>query len=233
MCWLTVILVAALVGFMVWASADVASGVYLKMLCRLSKAEREVALTFDDGPDPVTTPRVLEVLRRYDARATFFLVGSQVERYPDLVREIVAAGHTVANHTYSHTARWTVASRADVEQELEWCRSAIKGATGVAVRLFRPPFGVTNPIIARAVSRGGYKAIGWSVRSLDTVTSRSREEVGERVVRSLRAGDVVLLHDRVEGAEQLVEMILRYTQGRGWRSVSVDELFNIDAYENE
>ena len=114
-----------LTAFLVWASADVGSNIYLKTLCRAKTTERVVALTFDDGPNEVTTPRVLDVLKRYGVQATFFVVGQSAEQYPEIVQRIVSEGHTVANHTYSHKALFPLSSAQSVKEELQRCNDAI------------------------------------------------------------------------------------------------------------
>ncbi|NLV39563.1 MAG: polysaccharide deacetylase family protein, partial [Bacteroidales bacterium] len=104
MCWIAIILLICLTLFLVWASADVGGNIYLKSLCRGDRADKLVTLTFDDGPDEVMTPKVLDVLQKHDIKATFFVIGSKVEKFPHIAKRIVAEGHTIANHTYSHKA---------------------------------------------------------------------------------------------------------------------------------
>ena len=222
---------ALVVGFLVWASARIDSGVYLRCLCRNRDAGRAVALTFDDGPDPVWTPRVLDVLAEFGVRATFFVVGSRAERCPELVRRIVAEGHILGNHTRSHSARLPLCSARRLGRELEHTRQTVERLTGLRMALFRPPFGVTNPAVARAVRRGGYRAVGWSIRALDTAAATSRERVVRRTVGALHDGAVILLHDRCEGADELVRAVLVALQERGYVLRTIDELFDIEAYE--
>ena len=232
MYWLIIIAFCMLTAFLVWASADVGSNIYLKTLCRAKTTERVVALTFDDGPNEVTTPRVLDVLKRYGVQATFFVVGQSAEQYPEIVQRIVSEGHTVANHTYSHKALFPLSSAQSVKEELQRCNDAIASITGQSVNLFRPPFGVTNPIIARVVKAMGLQAIGWSIRSLDTLSGRSREQICRRICNRLHPGAVILLHDRCKDAEILLEMLMTQLSQRGYKVVSVSELLNIRRYED-
>lgn len=232
MCWIAIIAVAGITLFMVWASADVGSGIYLKSLCRATTRDKVVALTFDDGPHAEHTPRVLDVLKEHNTPATFFVVGSNVERSPELVRRMVHEGHNVANHTYSHRGTLPISSYRRVCAELNRCNEAIATTTRRRTMLFRPPFGVTNPIIGRAVRELGLQSIGWSIRSLDTISHRSREEVCQRVIRRLRGGDIILLHDRCEDADKLARMIITQATSRGYRFVSLEELLNVKAYED-
>lgn len=230
MAWVIVILLLGVLAALVWASADIGSGVYLKALCRAESADKVVTLTFDDGPDADSTPRVLDLLKRYDVRATFFVVGEQARQNPELIHRMVAEGHTVAGHSYYHLPQSTLWSSQRYTEELFRCNDVVARLTGLRMRLYRPPFGVTNPPIARAVKNMGLIPVGWSVRSLDTMTKNS-DRVVDRVMRGLRGGDVILLHDRLESSEELLEKLLTALQAQNYTTATVDELFKIEAYE--
>ncbi len=230
MAWVIVILLLGVLAALVWASADIGSGVYLKALCRAESADKVVALTFDDGPDADSTPRVLDLLKRYDVRATFFVVGEQARQNPELIHRMVAEGHTVAGHSYYHLPQSTLWSSQRYTEELFRCNDVVARLTGLRMRLYRPPFGVTNPPIARAVKNLGLIPVGWSVRSLDTITKNS-DRVVDRVMRGLRGGDVILLHDRLENSEELLEKLLTALRTQHYTTATVDELFKIEAYE--
>lgn len=230
MAWVIVILLLGVLAALVWASADIGSWVYLKALCRAESADRVVALTFDDGPDADSTPRVLDLLKRHGVRATFFVVGEQARQNPELIHRMVAEGHTVAGHSYYHLPQSTLWSSQRYTEELFRCNDVVARLTGLRMRLYRPPFGVTNPPIARAVKNLGLIPVGWSVRSLDTVTKNS-DRVVDRVMRGLRGGDVILLHDRLENSEELLEKLLTALRTQHYTTATVDELFKIEAYE--
>lgn len=230
MAWVIVILLLGVLATLVWASADIGSGVYLKALCRAESADKVVALTFDDGPDADSTPRVLDLLKRYDVRATFFVVGEQARQNPELIHRMVAEGHTVAGHSYYHLPQSTLWSSQRYTEELFRCNDVVARLTGLRMRLYRPPFGVTNPPIARAVKNLGLIPVGWSVRSLDTMT-KDMDRVVDRVMRGLRGGDVILLHDRLENSEELLEKLLTALRTQHYTTATVDELFKIEAYE--
>lgn len=227
-----IILVAAITLFLVWASSDIGSNIYLKATCKAETQERVVALTFDDGPAEPMTLKVLDILRKYDAKAAFFLIGRQVDKYPDIARRIVVEGHIVANHTMSHSGLFPLSSAKSVKAELLSCSCSITKAVGLRPKLFRPPFGVTNPIIGRMVKQLGFNTIGWSIRSLDTVTRYSREDICRKVERSLHPGAIILLHDRCLQSDELLESIILAIVSSGYRIVALDELLNIDVYEN-
>ncbi len=233
MCWIIVaVIILCVTLFLVWASADIGSNIYLKTLCQGDKNGKVVTLTFDDGPDEKMTPLVLDILKNYGIKATFFLVGNKVEQYPEIVRRIMAEGHVVANHTYSHSGLFPLSKTAAVEKELDRCDDAILSVTGKKTKLFRPPFGVTNPVIGKAVRRAGYHAIGWSVRSFDTKKNKDRETVCTRIIRRLHNGAVILLHDRCEKSDELLQMLVVAIMERGYKFVSAEEMLKIKAYEN-
>ena len=224
MCWLITIALIILLAFLVWASADIGSGIYLKSFCHKPISEKIVALTFDDGPDEVMTPKVLAVLKQYDIKATFFMVGSKVAQRPHIVREMIAEGHNIGNHTYSHKGMFPLSGAEEVEMELRKCNDAIAEISGEQPKLFRPPFGVTNPIIGRVVRELGLNSIGWSIRSLDTVSKRSREDVYTKVIRQLHPGAVILLHDRCKDADILLQMLIPKIIEKGYRFTTIDNL---------
>lgn len=212
MMWLAIVLmVATVLAILAYGSSQIASGMFVTSHCHTS--DGSVMLTFDDGPCPETTPAVLDVLRKHNAKAIFFVIGKQAEAHQQLLQRIVAEGHEVGNHTYHHHPKYIFATTARYERELELCRAAMEKA-GVETRLFRPPLGVTNPTIAHAVQRLGYKVAGWSVRSFDT-RGESRQRVFARVARQLKPGAVVLLHDRLPDAAQLADSILIEIKNRG------------------
>ena len=155
---------------------------------------REVALTFDDGPDPEITPRVLDLLDRAGAKATFFCIGRRVEARPDLAAELVRRGHRIENHTWSHpnTFAWYLppAQRREVLRAQE----AIERTAGRAPSLFRPPAGFRNPFTERELFRAGLTLASWTRRGYDTIVREPRE-ILRRLLRGLSAGDVLLLHD--------------------------------------
>ena len=226
-----IIAAICLSAFMVWASADVGSNIYLKTLCRGSKEKRSVCLTFDDGPHEEMTPRVLDALKEHGVQATFFLIGRNAEHHPDIVRRMVAEGHTIANHTYSHAGLFPLSSASSVEREVTRCSETITSLTNKQLKLFRMPFGVTNPIIGKVIRHLGLKAIGWSIRSLDTIERRSREQICKRVIKRLHSGAIILLHDRCAYSDELLRQLIPAIKERGYSFISLEEMLNIDAYE--
>lgn len=229
--WLIIILTSLLLlAFLVWASADVGSQVWLKTFCRLNTERKMIALTFDDGPD-VMTEKVLDVLERHNARATFFLIGSKISGREHVVQRMIDEGHTVGNHSWSHSGAFPLYDASEMTDELMRTSKAIERITGLKPLLFRPPFGVTDPVVGRVVRRLGLKAVGWNIRSLDTLDGTPRKKVAEKVIRKILPGGIILLHDRCDDADGLLEMLLNHLDSEGYACVTIDEMFQIDAYE--
>jgi peptidoglycan/xylan/chitin deacetylase (PgdA/CDA1 family) len=153
-----------------------------------------VALTFDDGPHPHGTVSVLETLRRYDARATFFLVGEQVERRPALAAEIVAAGHRVELHCHRHRSQLRLTPRMLLE-DAERGRTAIEEATGQAIADYRPPYGIFSASGLSAVRSRDWRPVLWSRWGRDWDRRATPESIVDRATAGVRAGDILLLHD--------------------------------------
>jgi peptidoglycan/xylan/chitin deacetylase (PgdA/CDA1 family) len=159
----------------------------------LARGTRQLALTYDDGPNDPHTLRLLEVLARHNLGATFFLIGRYVQQRPDIVREIVKAGHVIGNHTFTHPLL-IFKSAAEVRKELTDCRSAIQDAIGEHSNLFRPPFGGRRPAVLRIAHELGLEPVMWNVTGYDW-NAPPAEVIERKVSRQIRGGDVILLHD--------------------------------------
>ncbi|HEX7184251.1 MAG TPA: polysaccharide deacetylase family protein [Thermoanaerobaculia bacterium] len=163
-------------------------------LTRLPGSAAEVALTFDDGPDPEITLRVLDLLDRHGARATFFCIGRRVEAAPEIVAEIARRGHQVENHTWSHPHAFSCYPPGAQRREIRRTQEAVERATGRRPGFFRAPAGFRNLFLDRELWSAGLTLAAWTRRGFDTV-ERDPEKVAARLLRGLAAGDVLLLHD--------------------------------------
>jgi peptidoglycan/xylan/chitin deacetylase (PgdA/CDA1 family) len=157
-------------------------------------ARHEIALTIDDGPDPVVTPQVLEVLERYGVRATFFVIGARAERYPELCREIVRRGHAIENHSQRHRHNFALLGLKGITKELQAAQETLTALTGQRPRFFRAPAGFRNPFLDPVLTRLGLQLVSWSVRGFDTRVSNA-DKVTNTLVAGLRPGAILLLHD--------------------------------------
>ena len=157
-------------------------------------ARNEIALTIDDGPDPVVTAQVLDVLDRYVVRATFFCIGEQAARHPELCREIVRRGHAVENHSQRHRHYFSVMGPRGMARELQAAQDTLTAISGQRPLFFRAPAGLRNPFLAPVLARLGLTLASWSARGFDTRVNDA-ERVKKSLMRGLRAGAFLLLHD--------------------------------------
>lgn len=164
------------------------------VLTRLGGAEPRIALTFDDGPDPEVTPRVLDLLDAWGAKASFFVVGERAARHPALLREMLRRGHGVENHTHRHPLGFAAWGPGMMLREIETAQAAIADACGQAPRFFRPPAGLRSPLLDPVLSLAGLGLVAWTRRGYDTVCPRPGPVLA-RLGRGLGPGDVLLLHD--------------------------------------
>ncbi|MCD4793433.1 MAG: polysaccharide deacetylase family protein [Bacteroidales bacterium] len=172
----------------------------------ISEDKSKIHLTFDDGPDPNTTPKILKVLKKYNKKATFFCIGEKIEKHPEILKQIAEQGHEIGNHSYSHSYYFDFFRTSKVIKELDKTNKLIKKISGKDCIIFRPPFGVTNPNIAKAVKKLNLETIGWSIRSLDTV--KDKKTVLKRLEKA-KPGNIVLFHDTKTNTVEILEEFLR------------------------
>ncbi len=194
-----------------------------------------VSLTFDDGPSPKYTSEILDILKKKEVKASFFVVGKNVEKYPHIARRIVAEGHDICNHTYSHR-ELVPSTKKIVENQLERADFSIRRTTGVKTRLFRPPRGMISNAVRSLVVENGYRVILWTTSSMDWSGISSKMMV-VRLRLFIRPGAIILFHDsgaliRNEGASrgntvQALPLIIDYLrEKRGYEIVPVSEMLN-------
>jgi peptidoglycan/xylan/chitin deacetylase (PgdA/CDA1 family) len=157
-------------------------------------ARREIALTIDDGPDPEVTPQVLTLLAQHGIHATFFVIGARAERYPDLCRDIVRAGHAVENHSQRHRHNFALMGLKGITQELQAAQATLTTITGQRPVFFRAPAGFRNPFLDPVLHRMGMQLASWSVRGFDTRVGHAGQ-VTAKLMAGLRPGAILLLHD--------------------------------------
>jgi peptidoglycan-N-acetylglucosamine deacetylase len=180
----------------------------------------EVCISFDDGPDPLVTPRVLEILERYQAKASFFCVGKQAEAHAELVREIGKRGHSVESHSNSHSNAFALYGWFRLRREVDSAQTTLTRITGRAPRFFRAPAGFRSPLLHPILASRGLDYVSWTRRGYDAV-SRDPAAVLRRLTRGLAAGDVLLLHDTRRVALEVLPALLEHLAKNGLRSVSL------------
>lgn len=193
------------------------------------RSSNKIAITFDDGPIPIMTDKILDVLTEHKVPAAFFCIGNRVNDYPALTKRIHESGHLIGNHSYWHGAMFDLQSAAQISKELVLTDAAIEKVIKKKPNFFRPPYGVTNPMVAKAVKKGGYRTIGWSIRSFDSVT-KNGSVLLDRITSSLKAGDVILFHDYSTSTLEILPAFFEHVARLGLKIVRVDELLKEKAY---
>lgn len=216
--------------FLIYGSAVIQSGFFLKAHCNSNTLVKHIAITFDDGPDKKNTPRVLAVLAEYNVSASFFVIGKNIQGNESIVKAINAAGHTIGNHTFSHSFLIDLKGKLGFMYELNTTSDLVFQIIGKRMRLFRPPYGVTTPHLATAVKALKYDVIGWSIRSMDT-TNDGENVIFDRVKAQVKPGGIILFHDTSDKTVQVLKQTLNFARDNGFKIVSVEELLNIKAYE--
>ena len=186
--------------------------------------ERIIALTFDDGPTEFT-PKFLDLLSRHHQKATFFCIGTQINKHPEIFIRTATEGHEIGNHTYSHSKTTGFLSIFKMKREIVRNDRIMLKKAGVKTELYRPPFGITNPNSAAAIRKTGKKSIGWNIRSFDTAIS-DEKKILNRILPKIKPGSVILLHDTSDKTYRILEEILLFLERENYRSVTVSKLFD-------
>lgn len=219
------------VGMTSWGSFDIRLNYFTAAKCNNpAETSKKIALTFDDGPHEMTL-QVLDLLQHYQAKATFFCIGNQIENHSEIFKKIIADGHEVGNHTYSHSKSFGFFSAQKVTEEIQQTDALINQFTNRKNQLFRPPFGVTNPNVAKAIAKLKHEVIGWDIRSLDTVIT-DEAVILNRIKKRMHPGGIVLMHDTSLKTVHVLEQLLLFLQTEKYELVTVTDLLKIPTHEN-
>ncbi|MCI9846174.1 polysaccharide deacetylase family protein [Flavobacterium pectinovorum] len=219
------------IGINAFGSARISSNYHVKAFCNNpSETEKKIALTFDDGPG-IYTLEVLALLKKYNAKATFFCIGKNIEKHPEIIQQIIEEGHLVGNHSYSHSTFFDFYNAATITEEIQKTDKLLEKFTSKKINFFRPPYGVTTPSIGRALKFTKHKVIGWNIRSLDGGT-KNVELILNRIKKRVSPGGIVLLHDTAPHSVLVLEQFLQFLQQNNYEVVSIEELLNLKAYAN-
>jgi peptidoglycan/xylan/chitin deacetylase (PgdA/CDA1 family) len=195
-------------------------GANLTRLPPAAAARRMISVTFDDGPDPEVTPRVLDLLDRHRAKATFFCVAEKAAAHPDLAREIVRRGHGVANHSLRHSNAFALYGIFRLRRDVESAQAILGGLTGRRPSFFRAPVGLRSPLLDPVLARCGLRYVSWTRRGLDGV-DRNAARVLRRLAGALAAGDILLLHDTRPTVLAVLPDLLERVAAQGLTSVTL------------
>src|SRR5690554_89975 len=191
--------------------------IFSKHYWDIPNKDNSVYLTFDDGPIPEVTPWVLSELEKHEAKATFFCIGENIEKHPQVFRQVIEAGHSVGNHTYNHLNGWNTTIREYVKN-IEKCQEILRKTSETSstkselLNLFRPPYGKIRPRQARFLRKKGYKIIMWDVLSADYDVSLSGEECLRNIIRNVESGSIIVFHDSLKAFPRLEYILPRVLQ---------------------
>jgi peptidoglycan/xylan/chitin deacetylase (PgdA/CDA1 family) len=216
----TILIMLSWIAFNIFS---IKHSLFLKSICRIRTKEKIVFLSFDDGPSDQFTPVILDTLKRNNVKALFFCIGQHAELYPDLVHRIPADGHLIGNHTYSHNWKNAFKPSAIIEAEINHTNNILLNITGSKPDLFRPPFGITNPSIAKALKGLGMHSVGWDIRSFDTI-SNDPQKLIRRISDKLKPGSIILLHDNREITSRILNELIETIQNKGYKIVSLADV---------
>lgn len=193
---------------------------HLSSLNYLNKADNKIALTFDDGPCNLQTNSVLDILKKHDVKATFFVIGKNIAGNESIMKRMISEGHSIGSHSYSHHFWIDIWGKKKLEKDIRQSLDEIKNCTGRDVKLFRPPYGVTTPNFAYVLKELNLKSIGWNVRSYDTSTA-DLNKILVRILQQTKNGSIILLHDRLDYAPELLDKLIPALKEKKFEFVTI------------
>lgn len=204
--------------------ARTAEAIEVPRLVQGNPARRKIALTFDDGPHPGRTEQILQILREENVKATFFVVGKMVDRYPELVWREVNEGHEVESHTYDHL-RLPFLKPSQLQDQLTMGAASIQRATGYYPKLFRPPGGQYDEKVLKVARRLGFTMALWTVSAGDyTLLGRSEKQIWNKVMQRIGNGAIILMHDGVPQTLRILPALISNLKASGYTFVTVSEM---------
>jgi len=201
---------------------------------RVQTNKKHVVLTFDDGPSPIWTPKILDELKNENIKATFFMIGHHVQKYPEIAKRVAQEGHTIGNHGYAHSVMLYY-KPAEIEEEIKYTEHVIKEITGVTTKYFRPPKAWLRRTIKEKIKSMGYETVLWSLNSKDWV-SFNHKTITRYISKHIKNGDILLFHDSgnvtsTEGGSRLqtvktISLLARVLREKGFKFISIEELID-------
>jgi peptidoglycan/xylan/chitin deacetylase (PgdA/CDA1 family) len=230
-CWYFIAIALIWFAVVMIGSSFIWTNYHVKAYCSNNSETRKIiALTFDDGPSEVTL-QILELLKKHNASATFFCIGKNIEKHPEILEQIVDNGHLVGNHSYQHSSLFDFYNKKQIIAEINKTDRLIYNAIKQNPRFFRPPYGVTTPSIRRALNFTKHHVIGWNIRSMDGIVN-DEKKIFNRIKNRIKPGGIVLLHDVSEHSVKVLEKLLLFAAENKYHIVSLEQLLNIKAYED-
>ncbi|MGV8813717.1 MAG: polysaccharide deacetylase family protein [Gelidibacter sp.] len=224
--WSYFVLIITWFLIMAMGSFSMSWNFYLKAFTsKKNIKEKKIAITFDDGPNSKFTLEILKILKRYNAKATFFCIGKNIEKHPEILKVISENGHAIGNHSFSHDVMIDFNSTENWMNEIKQTDNSIQRIIAKKTTLFRPPFGVTTPKLAKALKVTEHDVIGWNIRSYDTIIKNPKHIV-KNITKQIQPGSIILLHDKQINVLLVLEHLLQFLQKQDYQSVTINELLN-------
>lgn len=218
------------ISLLSYSSFSISSSFYFPVICRGAGGRKEIALTFDDGPLEKYTPEILDILKAKSVTAAFFCTGKALQLSRDIAQRIADEGHIIGNHTWTHSSLFDFYSAEKMSSEISGTNELIKSIAGKSPRFFRPPFGVTNPHLSKALKNSGLITIGWTFRTFDTVI-KDRRKLIDRTIGRLTDGAILTFHDYSKAAVDILPELIDSIRNKGYTVVSLYGLIEEKPYE--
>ncbi|MBX3253841.1 MAG: polysaccharide deacetylase family protein [Chitinophagaceae bacterium] len=223
------ILIAVYAVALAYGSYNVRSNFYIKTISSAKTNRKQIAISFDDGPATAYTPEILKVLKEHNVQAAFFCIGKKIRENEVLLKQVHEEGHIIGNHSYSHDLWFDLFSSRKMTEDIRMMSDAMQKVIGLKPKLFRPPYGVTNPNLKKAIQKENYISVGWNIRSMDTVIKDTRKLLA-KVTGSLKPGAVVLFHDTSKSTLDILSGFIQHAREKGYEIVRLDKLLNLEPY---
>jgi len=206
----------------------VGSNFFIPIICSAKTDKKVIALSFDDGPIE-NTLQILQMLKASNAKAAFFCIGSRITESKAILKQAYDEGHLIGNHTFSHHFWFDMFSSKKMLADMRMMDEALDSVIGKTPKLFRPPYGVTNPNLKKAILKGNYIPVGWSMRSMDTVI-KNEKKLLNKVISKIKPGAVFLFHDTSNTTVAVLPAIIKHIQANGYEIIRLDKMLNLQAY---
>lgn len=212
-----------------YGSYYIGSNFFMKVLCAGNTNARQIAISFDDGPAKEYTSAILEVLKKNNVPAAFFCIGKHIAGKEDLLHRLIADGHIIGNHSYSHHFWFDMFSAKKMQADIQLMSETVNSNTGLQPKLFRPPYGVTTPNMRKVMDNTGYLAVGWNIRSMDTLI-KDENKLLQKITGVLKPGAIILLHDTSKVTVSILQQLINEAHDKGYEFVRLDKLLNVAPY---
>ena len=206
----------------------IGSNFFMPVMCSLKTSKKIIAITFDDGPD-AATPQILDILKQHNIPAAFFCIGNRIAGNETILKQIHEQGHVIGNHSFSHHFWFDLFSSAKMLDDLLLANQAVRQRINLSPLLFRPPYGVINPNLKKAIVKSRMVPIGWNVRSMDTVIS-DEQKLLNKISSRLNPGAIFLFHDTGKATISVLPLFIEQAKARGYEIVRLDKMLNLQAY---